>query len=111
MTLDVSRWAGSAPKLMYAANTVPKMFFYNKVLIKFICYLLLPETVANPDVIIEWSSELVKISIYGFMTNGASVCKNIFTWLLKIKHNLFSNETLCPRRGVAYNIRGHTIGF
>lgn len=49
------RWAGSTPKLMYAAMTEPA-------------------TVANPPVSTAWSSDLVMMGMYGLIRSGASVC-------------------------------------
>jgi hypothetical protein len=54
ITQDVTRWAGLAPKEMYAARTVP-------------------DTDANPDVMIEWTSESVRWSRYGFNKKGDSL--------------------------------------
>lgn len=73
MTEAVIKCWGSAPKEMYAASTEP-------------------ETVANPDTIIECISDSVKELMYGLMISGPSdIPKKMFAAAFTL------SQTVVPR--------------
>lgn len=72
ITEALNKWDAETPIPMYAARTLPAI-------------------VANPPVMMAWSSDMVTCSKNGLTKSGASVCdeKCRSTWLLSKSHFLF----------------------